>query len=409
MKKSMAALIALIVGVVAVLGTYFVMDAIYKNEEQSGSKYQNAQQEDDEASDSQQVLDYSEFDFVEETLLKNYLYDFDMGKVQNAGLKAMVASLEDPYSVYLTPEEFQAFTQDMTGEYYGVGMIISMDEETDFARVEHFFDGSPAKEAGLKVGDLIIRIDDEDVTEKTLEEISMLCIGEEGAPIKMTVMRGSETLTVDMVRRAIQMDMLAYEMLEDDIGYMQIYQFGGNSSVLFAEAMGTFVEQNAKGVVIDLRNNPGGYMGAVTEMLDLLLPQGTLVYTEDKNKKRVTETSDASCIDIPVTLIVNGNTASAAEIFAGAVQDFDYGEVVGTTTYGKGVVQMVLPGDSGSALKITISEYFTPKGRSINGNGIYPDYYVELSDDYVQNPLRENDMQLSKAIEVLKQSIARTQ
>ncbi len=355
------------------------------------------------------ALSLDEFEHVEQIIDKYYLRDYDIQDVQYAGLKAMVSALDDPYSVYYTPEEYASFNQDVAGEYYGIGMVISVDDVTGLSAVEYFFDDSPAEEAGIKEGDLIVSIDGEDVTDKTLQEIGVMCIGEEGTSLTIGVKRGDEVIEYSMVRRAISRDMLQYRMLDDQIGYMAIAQFGGNCEALFSEGMTFFEDSGAKGIVIDLRDNPGGYLETVVHMLDVLLPEGTLVYTEDKSGEGETFKSDANCIDLPVTLIVNGNTASAAEIFAGAVQDFNYGEVVGTTSYGKGVVQVVIPIEStGGGIKITTSQYFTPKGRSIQGNGIYPDEYVELQSEFTDGSEEysfDKDAQVLAAINVLRDSI----
>lgn len=389
MRKFHAILLAIVVGLAASALTYTITSSVF-NESLKGNG---------------EKISLNEFNKVDEIINEYYLKDYNVEDVQNAGLKAMVASLNDPYSVYYTPQEFAAFNQSAAGEYYGLGMVISIDESNGLATVVEFYDGSPAEEEGIQIGDFIISIDGEDVTKKTLEEISSMCIGEVGTPIAMGIMRDGEVHEYNMERRAIAMDMLTYNMMDNEIGYMHIWQFGGNCAVLYAEAMGEFTEKGAKGIIIDLRDNPGGYLDTVVEMLDMLLPEGTLVYTEDKAGNRITKTSDPACIKIPITLIVNGNTASAAEIFAGAVQDYKYGEVVGTTTYGKGVVQHVLPvSEIGSGIKITTSEYFTPNGRSINENGVYPDYYIDLPEDFVANPNETNDTQLTKALEVLRKS-----
>jgi carboxyl-terminal processing protease len=311
----------------------------------------------------------------------------------------MVASLGDPYSVYYTPEEFEAFNQESAGEYDGVGMGITKDNVTGLTVVSCFMEGSSAQAAGIQVGDFIISVNGQDVTGKTLQEISVLCIGEAGTPVTIGVKRGDEVLEFEMLRQPVMMDMVEYEMKGDGIGYMRIKQFGGNSEALFNEGMDYFEEQGAKGVIFDLRNNPGGFLNTVVAMLDRLLPEGLIVYTEDKYGRRETNTSDAAFTDIPMVLLVNGHTASASEIFAGAVQDYGVGQVVGTRTYGKGVVQIVKPIPStGGGLKITSSQYFTPKGRSIDKNGIYPDHYVELSGD--------GDAQMDKAVSVLRAMIS---
>ena len=361
MRKTQVLFLVLLVGLVSALATYFIVSSKYEPHGEDG-------------------LPLTEFMRVEEEIKENYLRDYDIKDVQYAGLKAMVASLGDPYSVYYTPEEFAAFQQNSSGEYYGVGMGIGIDEVTGLAVVSYFLEDSPAEEAGIQVGDLLVSIDGEDITKNTIQEIRVKCIGDDGTPITIGVKRGEEVLEFNMVRRSIELDMVEYKMLEGGIGYMRIKQFSGNSEALFNKGMDEFEEQGAKGIVFDLRNNPGGYLNTVVSMLDRLLPEGTIVYTEDKYGNRDTKTSDANNVQIPIVMLVNENTASASEIFAGAIQDYDWGKAVGTRTYGKGVVQIVIPIEStGGGLKITSSEYFTPKGRNIDGNGIYPDKYVELS------------------------------
>lgn len=378
-KKTSAVMLAIIVGIVSAVVTYIVM----------GSTFEARM----EGSDEQ--LSLREFVTVEDYIEKYYLRDYDMEDVQYAGLKAMVASLGDPYSVYYTPEEFEAFNRSSTGAYDGVGMGISTDQVTGLTVVSYFMDGSSAQAAGVEIGDYIVSIDGQDVTDKSLQEISVLCIGEEGTPITIGVKRGDEVLEFDMLRQPVELDMVEYNMQDDGIGYMRIKQFGGNCEALFNEGLDYFEEQNAKGIIFDLRDNPGGYLNTVVNMLDRLLPEGTIVYTEDKYGNRQTETSDAASVDLPMVVLVNGHTASASEIFAGAIQDYGTGQVVGTRSYGKGVVQIVLPiSSTGGGIKITSSEYFTPKGRSIDHNGIYPDYYVELHGD--------GDAQLDKAQSVLR-------
>ncbi len=390
MKKSHVAALMALVCIISVLATFFIMKSFY------------------EPSLSSESLPLYEFSRVEQIIDDYYLRDFDMEDIQYAALKAMVAELHDPYSAYYTPEEYATLTQDLSGEYYGLGMVIVMDEEAGLAKVQSFLIGSPAEAAGIKVGDYIVSVDGQDVTDLSLQEISALCLGENGESVTIGIKRGDETLGFDLVRGEILREMLTYDMLDNNVGYMCIVQFGGNCEVLFNQAMDYFRENGAAGVVIDLRNNPGGYLDVVVKMLDTLLPEGTLVYTENKKGDRQTYSSDADCIDIPITLIVNGNTASAAEIFSGAVQDYDWGEVVGTTTFGKGVVQNIIGIESGAGLKITSSEYFTPKGRSIDGNGIYPDVYVGSSQPAAADPNKEDflsDPQVIKALEVLQQEI----
>ena len=381
MKKSLAFLLAAVVCVISVVATLLISNTV---------KYAPGEGE----------LPLAEFSRAQDIIENYYLRDYDMEEVQYAGLKAMVAALGDPYSVYYTPEEFSAFTQDSTGEYYGVGMGISIDDVTGLAVVTYFLEDSAAKEAGIEVGDLIVTINGEDVTKKTLQEIRVLCIGKDGTDITIGVKRGEHVLEFTMLRRSVSLDMVEYRMLDGGMGYMRIKQFSGNCAALFHRGLEFFEQQGANGIIFDLRNNPGGYLETVVSVLDELLPEGLIVYTQDKHGNQQTWNSNEQGTHLPLVLLVNGHTASASEIFAGALQDYGIGEVVGTRSYGKGVVQVVIPITStGGGLKITSSEYFTPNGRSIDGNGIYPDHFVEFSG--------EGDVQLDKAAEVLADMIAR--
>ncbi len=378
MKKSSALILALCVGILFSALTWLFVTSKYTGD--AGE------------------LPLDEFYQTQKIIKEHYIREFDMKEIQYAGLKAMVASLGDPYSVYYTPEEFLAFTQNSSGEFFGVGMIISVDEHTGLAKVTGFLEGSAANEAGIKTGDLIISIDAKDVTQKTLSEIRVLCVGEDGTRITIGVRRDEKILEFSMIRKSFSSDMVEYSIL-DGIGYMRILQFGGNCDELFEKGIEHFKEVGARAIVFDLRDNPGGYMDKVVGILDVLLPEGVIVYTQDKNGNRKTWESDKSYLSLPFAVIVNEHTASASEIFAGAIQDYDAGFVVGTRTFGKGVVQDVISlMSTGGAIKITSSEYFTPKGRSIDGNGIYPDYYIENTTD--------NDAQLEKALEELNALIS---
>ena len=379
MKKSKAILMAVSTGVIVCIATCLLTIMVYQKK----------------LSGSEDTLNLNEFGRVGEAIDEYYLYDFDMQDVQDAGLKAMVGSLDDPYTVYFTPEEFEAFNQSSSGEYVGLGILISENKETGYAEILKFFPGSSAEEEGIMVGDLIVKIDGEDVTGLTLNEVGTLCTGEEGSSMTMGVLRDGEEYSFELERREITIDMAEYEIMDNGLGYLKIIQFGGNAYEKFSEAMDYFEEQGVQGVVIDLRDNPGGYLNIVVDMLDDILPEGTLVYTEDKNGVRETEYSGPDSIDLKFSVLVNENTASASEIFAGAMQDYEYGDVVGTTTFGKGVVQVVLPMENtGGGLKITVSEYFTPDGRNINGKGIEPDYYIEEDES-------GEDVQIDRAVNVL--------
>ena len=240
---------------------------------------------------------------------------------------------------------------------------------------------------------------------KKLDEIVTEIKGEKGTEVKLTVLRGEERekVTTSVIRDTIEVQTIEYEMMEDQIGYLAVSEFDSVTYEQYQTALKDLEAQGMKGLVIDLRNNPGGNLDIVCEMLDLILPKGLIVYTEDKDGEKQEYTSDADYdYDVPMTVLINGNSASASEIFAGAVQDYGKADIVGTTSYGKGVVQSVSALKDGTCVKLTVAEYFTPKGRSINGKGITPD--VEVEYEYNEEE-PEADNQLERAVEVLKQKM----
>ena len=253
---TVAAIVVVLVCLVSVAGTYLITKSVYEPRLDG------------------EALPLTDFAEVEQIINDYYLRDYNMEDLQYAALKAMVAALDDPYSAYYTPEEYAALTQDLSGEYYGLGMVIAIDEETGYAEVQYFLDGSPAEVAGVLAGDLIVSVDGQDVAGMSLQEISVLCLGDDGEPITLNILRDGVTLTFDLERGEIARDMVTYAMLDGDVGYMDIVQFGGNCTALFGEAMAYFQENGAQGLVIDLRNNPGGYLDVVVAVLDMLLPEG---------------------------------------------------------------------------------------------------------------------------------------
>ena len=262
-----------------------------------------------------------------------------------------------------------------------------------------------AAKAGLKKGDILFQVDGKDVSGKKLDEIVTEIKGEKGTEVKLTVLRGEERekVTTSVIRDTIEVQTVEYEMMEDQIGYLAVSEFDSVTYEQYQTALKDLEAQGMKGLVIDLRNNPGGNLDIVCEMLDLILPKGLIVYTEDKDGEKQEYTSDADYdYDVPMTVLINGNSASASEIFAGAVQDYEKADIVGTTSYGKGVVQSVYALKDGTCVKLTVAEYFTPKGRSINGKGITPD--VEVEYEYNEEE-PEADNQLERAVEVLKQKM----
>lgn len=335
----------------------------------------------------------------------DYLGDVDEDALKEGLYKGYLEALGDPYSEYYDAEETAKFNENMSGEFSGIGVVMSQDQKSGLITMVQIYKDSPAEKAGFKEGDILFQVAGKDVSGRKLDEVVSDIKGEKGTKVELTVLRGEERekVTATVVRDTIEVQTVEYKMMENQIAYLAISEFDIVTYEQYKTALQELEKQGMKGLVIDLRNNPGGSLDIVCEMLDLILPKGLLVYTEDKDGKKQEYNSDADyAYDVPMTVLINGNSASASEIFAGAVQDYEKAEIVGTTSYGKGVVQSVYALKDGTCVKLTVAEYFTPKGRSINEKGITPD--VEVEYEYNEaDP--ETDNQLDKAIEVLKQKM----
>lgn len=343
-------------------------------------------------------------------LIDQYYYEgIDRDAMVEGMYGGMVSGLGDPYSTYFTAEEYASFNESTTGVYYGIGVVLTQNAETKAVTVLHVYPGTPAEEAGVKDGDMIAKIDKTEVNGQELTELVNLIKGEEGTEVCLQLAREGETDYVEtyVERRQISVPTVQYQMLEGEVGFVQITEFSESTSEQFDDALEDLQGQGMKSLIVDLRDNPGGVLQAVCTMLDKILPEGLVVYTEDKFGNRSDYKSDAACMDIPMAVLINGNSASASEIFAGAVKDYEYGTLIGTKTFGKGIVQTIIPLTDGSAVKVTMAKYFTPKGNYIHGVGIEPDieleYEYQSKDDKSYNPLHDNQVQ--KALEVLREKV----
>lgn len=333
-----------------------------------------------------------------------YLYsdEIDEDKLQENIIRGYVAGLEEPYTVYYNEAETTALFESTSGTFGGIGVVIMQDRTTGLATFTTIYDDCPGKKAGFKSGDIVYKVNGEDVSGMDLDAIVTRIRGEVGTEVEITVLRGEtgEEYTGVAKRALIENDTVEYEMKEDKLGYIQLTAFESVTYEQFEEALENLTEQGMKGLIVDLRNNTGGNLDTVCDILDLILPKGTIVSIKDKNGKGQTFSSDdRHKLDIPLVVLTNGYSASASEIFAGAIQDYGIGTLVGTKTYGKGIVQNIYNLGDGTSLKVTSSEYFTPNGRNIHEKGIEPDVEIEYVYDEA-NPDRDN--QLEKAIEVLK-------
>ncbi len=339
---------------------------------------------------------------IQQVIEKLYLEEENVQDVQEGIYKGMVNALGDPYSVYYTKEEYEAFQESYIGEYCGIGASLLQNADTGLITIVKTFKGSPAQEAGLKTDDILYKVEGEEVTGEDLSEVVAKVKGKEGTTVNITIMRGSEEIDLELVRKTISVPTVEYEMLDNNMGYIIISEFDEITTSQWTEAYEALKQQGMTSLIVDLRNNPGGGLNVVAEILDSILPEGTIVYHEDKNGQREEYKSDEEHkIEVPLAVLVNDNSASASEIFAGAVKDYGIGTLVGTTTFGKGIVQQMVSLGDGSAMKVTISKYYTPSGVCIHGTGIEPDIQVEFDAEAYEKD--ESDNQLQKAIEVLSQ------
>lgn len=333
-----------------------------------------------------------------------YLYSdkIDEKLLQENIVRGYVAGLKEPYTVYYNEEETTALFESTSGTFGGIGVVIMQDRTTGLATFTTIYEDCPGKKAGFKSGDIVYKVNGEDVSGMDLDSIVTRIRGEVGTEVEITVLRGEtgEEYTGVAIRALIENDTVEYEMKDGKLGYIQLTAFESVTYEQFKEALEDLTKQGMKGLIVDLRNNTGGNLDTVCEILDLILPKGTIVSIKDKNGNGQTFSSDdANKLEVPLVVLTNGYSASASEIFAGAVQDYEIGKLVGTKTYGKGIVQNIYSLGDGTSLKITSSEYFTPNGRNIHEKGIEPDVEIEYQYDEA-NPDKDN--QLEKAIEVLK-------
>lgn len=340
-----------------------------------------------------------------ELIDENYLYsdEIDEKALQDGIYSGYVNGLGDPYTVYYNEDETKDLLESTSGEYSGVGAVLTKNYTTGLVTIASVYKDSPAEESGLKANDILYQVDDHEIGDEDLTEIVSWIKGDEGTEVTLHVYRGDEyeEVACKATRRTIEAQTVEYEMKNNQIGYIRITEFDSVTYEQFKNALADLENQGMESLVIDLRSNPGGNLDTTVNMLKLILPKGTVVSTEDKygNKEEYTNEEDSG-FKKPLAVLVNQYSASASEIFSGAVQDYGVGEIVGVTTYGKGIVQQLIDLGDGTCLKVTISEYFTPSGRSIHKKGIVPDVEVE----YAVNAEDENaDNQLEKALEVVKE------
>ena len=338
-------------------------------------------------------------------LLETYYYeDVPKEDLADGVLYGLMETVGDPYTCYYSVEEMEELTADIEGIFHGIGAYLEMDYDKGYAKISGIIDGTPASESDIQVGDYVVEVDGTDTYEMTLTDVVAMIRGDEGTKVTLTLNRNGQEVEVTVTRQNIETPTVKYELLENDIAYITVTEFDDVTTSQFVEALAQMDLDNAKGLILDLRGNPGGNLSTVVEMCELMLPEGMIVYTEDKYGQRNEYKCDGKHeFDLPLVVLIDGASASASEIMAGAIKDYELGTLVGTTTYGKGIVQKIFAYDDGSAAKITVSKYYTPNGYNIHGVGIEPDVVVEFDADlYLED---KTDNQLEKAIEVITEEI----
>ena len=341
-----------------------------------------------------------------ETYIRGYYIDeIDDEQLEDYLYYGLVAGLGDPYAAYYNEEETQSMLDSSSGNYCGIGAVFSQNLVTGIITVSRVYEGCPSYEAGILPEDILYMVEGEDVTGQDLTNVVTKIKGEEGTEVTISMIRGEEVLDFTMKRQMIEVPTIEHEMLDNQVGYILITEFDGVTSEQFSIALKDLQANGMKSLVIDLRNNGGGSLDAVCEIADELLPEGLIVYTEYSDGERVDRNSDAEWVDVPMAVLINGASASASEILSGALQDHGVATIVGTQSYGKGIVQSVLDLQDGTALKLTSAKYYTPKGNNIHGVGITPDVEIDLPEELKTEVTLslEEDVQLQKAIEVLQQ------
>lgn len=351
--------------------------------------------------------DQSKLDQLETLIQEKFIGEVDQTAMEDAAAEAMVDSLGDRWSYYISAADYQAYKEQMQNSYVGVGITVALDEETGDIHVTQVTEGGPAEEAGVLAGDVIIVVDGQDLVTEKLTEVRNLVRGQEGTCVELTVLREGKEMTFSVERREIMVIVAQGEMLEEGIGLVTITNFDERCASETIAAIEMLLDQGATSLIFDVRNNPGGYKDELVEVLDYLLPEGPLFRSEDYEGNVIVDYSQESCLDIPMAVLVNGESYSAAEFFAAALSEYDAATVVGEQTCGKGYFQNTFKLSDGSAVGLSVGKYYTPNGVSLAEVGITPDVEVEVDDEtfaeiYAGMLEPEEDPQVQAAVEALK-------
>lgn len=349
---------------------------------------------------------FGKIDLLEALTGKYYLNKIDKESVEENIYKGYAKGLQDPYAEYYTKEEYKQLTEEDAGEYEGIGISVAKDTDTGYAEIVSVFKDQPAYKAGLKTGDLIIAVNKKSTTDMELQDVVSEIKKKENKKVVLTIYRDKKSKDYTVEKSSVQLDTVSYKMKDNKIGYIAVSQFLENTGDQFDKAVTALEKQGMKSLIIDLRDNGGGMLNTCTQMVSRVIAKDKMiVYTKDKkgNKEEFKSDSDKT-VDVPMVILTNGNTASASEIMTGCLKDYGKATVVGTKTYGKGIVQSIMPLPDGSAIKFTIAKYYTPNGTDIHKKGIKPDVEVKISDAQWKKAQTDEkaDTQLKKAMEILQ-------
>ena len=413
MKKKLALLLTLVMLTLTMTGCGYLPTILMSNMLGSTTSTTQAVTSGDTVTISREEYErYKQFDTLLELMdLVDYGYfeEYDVQDMLDGAASGLLLGLGDPYTFYYTPEEYAELWEEDEGEYAGVGIQISTSYLTGLCTISRVFDNGPAHEAGVQKGDILYMVEDLYVNSSTINDAVDIMRGTPGTSVHVVFLRGTEEIEYDLIRASITVNRLDYGMLNEEIGYIYLYEFAGDCAVEFQNAVGKLVDQGAEGLIIDLRDNPGGWVDDAEAIGDIFLDKGTLCYLEYNDGTREYYNTKAGKINTELVILMNENSASSSEILAGALKDRANATVVGVQSYGKGIVQTVVGLDDGAGMQMTIAQYYTPNGNAVHKVGITPDVQVELPDG--DNGMYEfgdlNDPQLSKAYEVMQQKLAK--
>jgi len=347
---------------------------------------------------------YNKLKDVYDQVSNTYIKDAEASDIEDAYLSAYIDSLKDPYSRYLTKEEMEAYTSDSNGDLVGIGVHVAYDNDSQGIYITSVMKDSPSLEVGIQAGDIIVQVGDIIISSETYYSAVNAVKGKEGESVNLVIKRGEERINFTVIRKSMASESVLYEKLDNEIAYISILEFNGYTADSFKEELDKAISDGCKKYIFDVRNNPGGDLKAIESVLDRLLPEGPIIKIVDKSGNVKTDDSDAACLEAPMVVLCNGNTASAGELFTAALRDYKLATLVGTTTFGKGTMQSINTLSDGSGLKLSTYYYNPPSGVSYNGIGITPDVEITMSDEDTARFYKltnEEDNQLQKAIEII--------